>query len=506
MTPRHSPIKDAFWLDQANGAVYPRLDQSLDVDVAIVGAGMVGLATALLLGEAGLRVAVIEARRIGRQATGRSTAKITSQHGPIYHKLVKELGRRDAGRYAEANEAAIGEIAALCERFGIDCGLERRPAFIYATSSEEAEMLQEEAEAASRLGLPARFDPRPPLPFETLGAARFDRQAQFDPYRFLAGLAAAMPASVSIHERTRVLQVENGDPCTLRTDGGKVSAAQVVVATQMPVVSEGHFFAKAYPMAHPVAAAPLPDGMRLDGMFIGAGEPTHSFRTASRDGREWLIVAGGRYKTGETEAEMEMVDDMLAFLGSAFGISQVEYLWSNEDFEPMDSLPFVGRATDSHPNLYVATGFNAWGISNGMVAARILADLAQGHDGPLARLYDATRLKPLRGGANFLAENTRAGLHLVGDRLLKRKVEAFEDIERGDGGIVEVDGEQLAVLKHDDGSVTAHSAICTHLGCIVGWNPLDRSWDCPCHGSRFDSQGEVIAGPAVKPLEPRRLD
>ncbi|WP_353643232.1 FAD-dependent oxidoreductase [Mesorhizobium sp. WSM2239] len=493
-----------FWFpSDENAKTYPPLADSISVDVAIVGGGIVGLTAAHLLAGSGKSVAVLEARQIGRQATGRSTAKVTSQHGQRYDRLIRDIGRDDARIYAQANEHAVEKIRTLVETLQLDCGLKQMAAFVYGETEDEAASLRKEAEAASSLGLPASFVTEVDLPFPVTGAVRFDGQAQFDPYRYLLGLAEVVSREAMLFEKSRVTDVEHGEPCIVKTDGGSVTADRVIVATQMPIVHDGHFYAKAFPFAHPIVAAPMPAGHVLDGMFISVGSPTHSLRSAERDGKSYLIAVGGEFRTGVTEDELAMVSDLQAFLKSTFGVESLSHSWINEDFRPMDDLPFVGRASSAKPHFFVAVGFDAWGVTQATVAAGIIADLERANEA--AEIFDATRLRPVSGGPTFVSENVKTGIRLVGDRLFKQRVQEIESIAAGQGGIVEIDGEQLAVVKDDQGVVSALSAVCTHLGCIVGWNEVDRTWDCPCHGSRFDRQGQVISGPAVSPLETREL-
>lgn len=505
MNPDHKQGTNVFWLERAAARSYPALTEDISVDVAIVGAGMVGLHCAWALADSGLSVALVEARRIGEQATGRSTAKVTSQHGLRYAGLVRDLGKAHASVHAQENEKALRSIADLSERIGADAGFERRDAFIYARNEREAKQLEEEEAAARAAGIEATIEREVRAPIEATASLRFPQQAQFDPFGYLQGLAGLMPENVQIYEQSRVERVEYGSPCIVRANGQQIRAARVVVATQMPIVSEGHFFAKAFPFAHAVAAAPLPEGIAVDGMFISAAHPSHSFRTASRNGQTFLIAAGNEYRPGEPDAQRRTVEDLRAFLRQYFRIEEPSHLWTNEDFRSMDATAFIGQAGKKYPNFFVATGFSAWGITQGAMAGEILAAALQGREHPASSLYDATRLKPLAGGARFMKNNMEAGGHLVGDRLLKRKDVALNDIEAGQGGVVSGSGGQLAVRRDHSGATTALSAVCTHMGCVVDWNPADRTWDCPCHGSRFDEDGAVLAGPATSPLEPRRL-
>ncbi len=494
--------REPFWFPAGqDSAAYPPPEGDLEVDVAIAGAGIVGLTAACLLLAAGRKVAVFEARRVGRGATGRSTAKVTSQHGKRYKDLIGSIGQSSARRYAAANERAIGRIRNLCDSLGLDCRLDILPAFVFAEREEQVAALREEAEAAASLGLPASFVRDIDLPFPVAGALRFDDQSQFDPYRYLTGLAAAVADKGRLFENTRVTAIEQGEPCRLCAGDVTVTARDVIVATQMPVIGDGLYFAKNFPVAHPMAAAALPDRARFEGMYISSGSPTHSFRTAERDGRRYIIAVGGEYKTGVAEELEARLDDLREFLRRAFGIERPSHLWVNEDFRPMDELPFIGPVASSKPNLHVAVGFNAWGITQGTAAAGIIADKVLGVENEDAEVFDAARVRPLAGGADFVTENVKAGARLAGDRLFRRQVQSLGDIADGEGGIIERDGEQLAIIKDGEEIGQALSAVCTHLGCIVGWNAVDRTWDCPCHGSRFDTNGQVLSGPALQPLE-----
>jgi glycine/D-amino acid oxidase-like deaminating enzyme/nitrite reductase/ring-hydroxylating ferredoxin subunit len=495
-----------FWFPGKDSArQHPRLDRDLDVDVAVVGGGIVGLSAAHRLLAAGRKVAVLEARQIGRQATGRSTAKVTSQHGRRYKKLIDDIGRDNATLYAAANQRAIGTIRRLCDSLKLDCGLQTKPAFVFAETEIEASSLREEADAAIDLGLPASFVTDVALPLPVAGALRFDDQAQFDPFRYLTGLAEEVITNGLLFENTRVTAIEHGEPCQVEAGGHTVTADHVIVSTQMPIVADGLYFAKAFPVAHPLAAAPLPDTALADGMFISASSPTHSFRTAENDGTTYLVAAGGAFKTGVSEEQAAMIEDLRRFLRAVFRIDRLSHLWVNEDFRPMDGLPFVGPVSSSKHNLLVATGFDSWGITQGTAAAEILADSILQRANRAAAIFDAGRLRPVAGGRELITENLKAGAHLLSGRLLGRQVQRFEDIPENQGGIVELEGEQVAVIRDGQGIATALSAACTHLGCIVGWNGVDRTWDCPCHGSRFDVDGKVISGPAVAALEPKKV-
>jgi glycine/D-amino acid oxidase-like deaminating enzyme/nitrite reductase/ring-hydroxylating ferredoxin subunit len=496
----------AFWLDRPDEPNVSRVSTDLDLDVAVIGGGMVGLHCAYLLRHAKLDVGVFEARRIGRQATGKSTAKITSQHGAKYRSLVEDFGKDGAQLYAAANERAVSEIAGLGYSLPDKAAVERRNAYVFARTDREADDLREEAEVAADLGLAAAFVADAGLPFATQGALRFLDQYQFDPYLYLTGLAKLIRMTGGqVYENSRVEDIDKSDPMNLRVNGRSVTAKIVVVATQMPIAGDGLFYARAFPLAHPIAAVPMPANLKLDGMYISAGEPSFSVRTANRFQDRYLIVAGPEFKPGEQTGQVKAVEQMREFLEQSFDGWEPTHLWINEDFRSMDGVPFVGQATSGEPNLLVATGFGAWGITQGYIAGEVLAHKILGKEHPCRDLYDATRIKPIAGGTAFVSENVKTAAHLVGDRYFGGKTVELETIAAGEGGIVSHDGELLAVRRGKDGHPVARSARCTHLGCIVDWNSIDRTWDCPCHGSRFDEDGEVLSGPATTRLETKDL-
>ncbi|MEO5324043.1 FAD-dependent oxidoreductase [Mesorhizobium sp. CC13] len=495
-----------FWFpSEPNAKNYPQLNGDRHVDAAVVGAGIVGLTTAHLLAAAGLKVAVVEARQVGRQATGRSTAKVTSQHGMRYAKLIREIGETSARRYAGANESAVDQIRTLVADNDIDCGMEDRSACVFGWDKNDRRNLVEEADAASRLGLPASFVEETGLPFPTAGAVIFAHQAQFDPFRYLLGLAEVVSHEAELFEHTRATEIDLTEPARVKTERGTIAAASVVLATQLPTVAEGRFYIKAYPVAHPLVAARLPVEHRLDRMYISNSSPIRSLRTARQSDETYLIAVGDGYRPGSTVDEIRAMQELHEFIRRHFAIEQTSHSWTNEDFVPMDGLPFIGPICAGIGNIHVATGFGAWGITQATVAAQLLADRILGRSNDLAGLFDPSDRSVIRSAPTFISENLRTGVRLVSDKLFKARIENLADIPDDEGGIIEFDGELIAVLKQGSEVASAFSASCTHLGCVLGWNPVDRSWDCPCHGSRFDTEGQVIAGPAVSPLRPHRL-
>ncbi|HWH22555.1 MAG TPA: FAD-dependent oxidoreductase, partial [Allosphingosinicella sp.] len=307
-------------------------------------------------------------------------------------------------------------------------------------------------------------------------------------------LAATIPGEGShVFEQSRALDWE---PTRVVTNRGTVTARVVVMATHLPLGQVGGYYAQAYPKAEPVIAAPI--SFVPNGMYINVEEPSHSIRTHRHEnGQVYGIVAGTSFKPGHVDDERKYFEDIGRWLSENFGAGTPEYRWVNEDYTPMDNAPFVGWSKGQE--YLVATGFDAWGISNGTAAAMILADLATGRENRWLDLFDAGRVKPIAGAKEFVKENAQVAAHLVSG-YLSRKPKSFDELAPGDAAIMKIDGDKVAAFKDEEGRVHAVSAVCTHMGCLVGWNETDRTWDCPCHGSRFELDGTVIHGPATQPL------
>jgi glycine/D-amino acid oxidase-like deaminating enzyme/nitrite reductase/ring-hydroxylating ferredoxin subunit len=489
----------SYWIDTTRRTDYPALPGDVSADVAILGGGLVGLTAAVLLKRLGKTVAVIEARRIAEGVTGHTTAKVTSQHKLIYDTLIKDHGEEKARLYAEANEAAIDRIEAFVNEKSIDCDFRRLPAYVYTESREMVPQLQAEVEAARRVGLPGSFVRDVSLPFPVEGAVRFDDQAQFHVRKYLLPLAEEIPGEGShLFENTRALDVKEGAQCRVQTDRGRVIARDVIIATHVPFTFKGEFWGKSYPQREYGIAARIEQTVASEGISISAESPTRSVRTAFRNGETVLIVVGEAHKTGEEPDTEQRYKNLEEWARERFGVTKFENRWSAQDYYSMDGLPYVGRIGSGSEHVYVATAFSAWGMTNGTAAAMLLSDLIAGKENEWTRLYDSTRISPF-ASKRLYKEGLDQAAHFVEDRF--RGAGNEDDVAPGEGKIVGRPGDQSAVYRDPQGEVHAVSARCTHLGCIVSWNPSETSWDCPCHGSRFSVDGEVIQGPAVRNLE-----
>jgi glycine/D-amino acid oxidase-like deaminating enzyme/nitrite reductase/ring-hydroxylating ferredoxin subunit len=483
----------SLWLDPLAPAGPPQLDGLPAFDVAVIGGGIAGLTTALLLKRDGARVAVIEAGRAGHGVTGCNTAKVTALQGTIYSTIRRHHGEDAAAAYAQASAAAVERVAELAD--GIDCDLARRDAFTYAADERQRESAEQEYQAAGVAGLPVELTEETDLPYPVSVAVRLPGQIAFHPVRYVRGLAAAVDGDGSVvAEGVRALSVSDGGPCRVRTTAGAIEAGRVVVATHYPFLDRGLFFARlevqrSYCIAARVRG-PLPQGMS-----ISAGSPTRSIRSYG----DLLIVGGEGHATGATSAQPERFAALEEFARAHWDVTAVTHRWSAQDPVPYDHLPLVGPYVPGASRLFVATGFMKWGLSGGTLAALVLADRLAGRENDWAGHFDPNRLS-LRSAPGLAKLNAKAGAHFVGDRLWPA---GTSQPPPGEARVVRDGLGKKGVYRDEDGDLHAVSLRCTHLGCLLRFNAAERSWDCPCHGSRFGVDGGVLEGPAVNPLERR---
>jgi glycine/D-amino acid oxidase-like deaminating enzyme/nitrite reductase/ring-hydroxylating ferredoxin subunit len=499
MHPTTTSGAQGLWLQTAPAAAYPALEAELEVDVAVLGGGITGLTTALLLKRDGARVAVVEAARVGSGVTGCTTAKVSALQSTVYSTIRSRHGDQGAAVYAEASLAGVDKIAVLVGEETIECDLERRPAFTYAAVDQELSSLEDEAGAAQEAGLDAVLTDSVDLPYPVAGALRLDDQLQFHPVRYAQGLAAAVHGDGSmVIEGTRALGVHEGTPCQVRTTRGTITAGQVVVATHYPLFDRGFFFARlkaqrSYCIAAQVRG-PLPAGMS-----ISAGTPTRSVRSY----RDLLVVAGEGHQAGDGKAAVPARYERLEeFARKHWDVETIRYRWSAQDPSPYDHLPVIGRYTPLSSRLFVASGFMKWGLASGTFAAMILSDLIAGRDNPWAARFNPNRLS-LRSAPELAQMNARVGVDFFLDRVVAAQAGSGTDVPRGEARVVRDGLGKTGVYRDERGNPHAVSLRCTHLGCLLRFNAAERSWDCPCHGSRFDIDGAVLEGPAVSPLEQR---
>jgi len=440
--------------------------------------------------------------------TGNTTAKVTSQHGLVYRSLVQRFGEEKARLHAQASETAKETLARLVDEVGAsDAKLTRAPSYLWTSDPAQVGTLREEADVCRRLGLPASFTLETELPFPVEGAVRFDDQAHFHPVRYVLKLAERAEAmGARLFEGSAVVDVKDGEPCVVRTDRGSVRAAHVLLATNVPILDKAFFVTRMKPKRDYGLAA-RNEGRALKGMYVNVDQPHRSVRPYEGDDGPMLVFAGDKHEVGERDPS-DHYANLERFAREHFGVARVDYRWSTQDYFPVDELPLIGKASPTAKRTWAATGFRAWGMTQGTVAASMFADFVLGRSNPLNDVYDPYAPKRLAKEVNkelFQLQAT-ATRNLVGERLLPHPV---EELAPGEGRVMRAGAKMLAVSRDEDGTLRAVSAACTHMGCLVAWNPNEKSWDCPCHGSRFGVDGRVLHGPAVTPLEevepPREL-
>ncbi|SFG73663.1 Glycine/D-amino acid oxidase [Halopelagius inordinatus] len=489
---------ESVWMSTTDRTSYPPLDGDREVDVAVVGGGITGLTAATKLSEEGKDVAVVESGRIVEGVTGKTTAKLTLQHGLIYDHLRSEFGDTLARQYADANQDAIETVRDRVERYDIDCDFDRTPAYTYTESAEKRSDIADEVEAARALDIPAEFVEETPLPFDVEAAIRVDDQARFHPRKYLLALAEAVEdAGNDVFERTKATDVESGDGNRVVTERGTLTADAVVVATHFPLLDHRLFFSRLYPHRSYVVTIRTDDAPS-EGMYYRAEEPGRSLRTKVAGEDDLLIVGGEGHKTGQGD-EKERYRRLERYAGEQFEVESMPYRWSTQDFSTPDKVPFVGRLGPTTDGIYVGTGYGGWGMTNGTAAGELLADLALGRSNPYESVFDPTRLSKSSAG-KALKENTEVAKEFVGGWAKSLFGSDTVTPPAGESRIVRHDGKPYGLYRDEDGELHAVSAVCTHMDCIVDWNDAEKSWDCPCHGSRFGVDGSVIDGPAVEDL------
>jgi glycine/D-amino acid oxidase-like deaminating enzyme/nitrite reductase/ring-hydroxylating ferredoxin subunit len=488
--------KSSVWIETHPGRTHPQLAGDLQVDVAIVGGGFTGLTTAVLLGKMGVRVAVVEAHRIAHGDSGMTTSHLTVALDSRYKDLLSKFGENDAREVAESQRAALEQIAALVAEHNIECDLKRVPAYLYAEHPDDRSIIEEEFEAALKVGLSCALINDVPLPFRTECGLRFEDQAQLHPLKYLHGLAELIGQYGGyIFENTRVTEINEGDPPSLVTENGTITARSIVVATHTPVNTKVRIHTKIAGYRTYVLGI-RSDTIVPEGLFFDTADPYNYIRNHPTANGDLLIVGGADHKVGQKQDTRVPFGVMERYAREHFGQHTVDYMWSGQVFETIDGLPYIGKLTDRS---YVATGFAGNGTTHGTLAAMLIRDSIAGRENAWSKIYDPTRMKPLASVKRFVVENVDFPAHLVADRL-KSDADTIAEVGMGEGKIVDHRGKKLAVYRDDQGLITVRSAVCTHLGCIVQFNHAEKSWDCPCHGARYNTEGEVLEGPAVKPL------
>lgn len=492
----------SHWLTSAPHAGYPRLPAAeVEVDVAVVGAGIAGISTAWEIARTGRSVALLEARCVAEATTGYTTGKLTALHGLRYSHL-RTLGAGSAQAYAHVQQAAIDRVVEVSAELGIECDLERAPAVTYVESPDATDQIDAEVEAAQEAGLHAERITETDLPYPIAAGVRLADQAQFHPRKYLLGLCQDLTAhGGQIFEGARMTGLDEGSPCTLTTaDGGTIRAEHVVVATNYPIFDRGMLFVRLVPKRELVIAARIPASQDPHGMYISPEDHTRSVRSAPFGSDErLLLVTGEGFRPGSSDISQRR-RLLVAWTLDRFPHAEVTGWWAAQDNTTTDQMPFIGRLHPFAHHVWVAAGFGSWGMTNGVAAGQMLAHMTAGETPDEAAPFDPLRLHPIREAVPLAKAQASVARHFVGDRLVD-VVCSPTGLGLRQGAVMSVKGHKRAVYRDGEGELHAVSATCTHLGCDVRFNDAEEKWECPCHGSRFDPvDGSVIQGPANRPL------
>lgn len=495
----------SYWQDSVELDSFPQLNEKIKVDVGIVGAGITGITTAYLLSKQNLSVALIDAGKILNGTTGHTTAKITAQHGLIYDELINNFGEEKAKLYYEANIEAKNFIEETVQQLQIDCQFKKEDAFLYTNDEQYLEKLENERKAYEKLNIEHELTNIMPLNIQHKQALNMKNQAQFHPLTYLKELIKQCEKNgVQIYENTRAINVEYvKHPAIIIDDENRIICKYVVQASHYPFFDgQAVFPARMYADRSYIVAGKS-EHSYPGGMYISAENPVRSVRTIDMNGETLWLVGGESHKTGQVESTNQYYETLQHFAKEQLAINDILYHWSAQDLITLDNVPYIGRVTEEQNKVFVATGFRKWGMTNGTAAARLIHNLIIEKECRYESVYSPSRFKANPSLKNIVSYNTDVAKHLIKGKLgLENR--NYNELKTDEAIIAKVDGKRTGIYKDLNNNLHAVDTTCTHLGCEVNWNESERTWDCPCHGSRFSYKGDVINGPAVNPL--RKVD
>ncbi len=494
----------SYWVDSTPKTNYPSLSDDIDTDVLIIGGGITGIATAYMLSKSPLHITIVEADRMAMGVTANTTAKITSQHGLLYDYLLNSFGFDTAKGYLGSNEEAIRTIENIVKTENINCDFISEDAYVYTCDKSSVQKIVDEVSSVTSLGLNAEYVTECPLPFPIQAGIKFPNQAQFHPRKYLLALLSILEKrSVNIFENSKVIDIKHeNDKYEVYVNDHKVTTKYLVMASHYPIKNfPGMYFIKMYQESSYAVGVELDEDV-FDGMYISCDTPTTSFRNALQEnGKKLLIVGGGEHKTGATNVNIDdTYKNLENYIKSIYPKAKVKYRWMTEDCVSLDKIPYIGEFSNFLPNMYVATGYKKWGMTTSHVAAKIISDKILEIENPYEKVYTATRLEPIKNRKEF-GNMLKTSVYSLAINKISPPIKSYKELQNDSGGVVDYKGQKLGIYKDEAGKMLAVIPYCKHLGCELSWNNLEKTWDCPCHGSRYDYTGKIITEPTTENLD-----
>nr|WP_249871996.1 FAD-dependent oxidoreductase [Oceanobacillus saliphilus] len=490
-----------MWRENMTLPSFPALNESIKADIGIVGGGITGITAAYLLAKQNFNVVLLDAGPVLNGTTGHTTAKITAQHGLIYDELINHFGLEKASLYYKAAEEAKQFIEQTVNEHRINCNFSKEDAYIYTNDGSYISDLEKEKEAYDQLKIDNQLTDKIPLDIPIKSALIMHNQAQFHPLEYLKVLLnEGLKKQLTVYENTIATDIEYVKHTNIITrEGHRVTCRYVIVASHFPFYDrQSFYFARMYPERSYLVAGKSPLNFP-GGMYINAETPTRSIRSAKFEGEDIILIGGEHHKTGQGKSTMAHYEALQKFAQDHFKIDKIDYRWSAQDLTTLDKVPYIGRMTKGDKTVLTATGFRKWGMTSGTIAAKILADNIQDQENPYSDLFSPARFEADPGLKKFMEINADVAKHLIKGKLEFTK-NTVSELATDDATVTRMDGKRVGVYKDEEDTLHMVDTTCTHMGCEVTWNSGDRTWDCPCHGSRFDYTGEVVEGPAKKPL------
>jgi len=494
---------NSFWIETFKNKTYPSLEKDLNVDVCIIGGGITGISCGYYLTKNNLKVCILEKDKIMEKTSSHTTAKITSQHGLIYKYLFDSYGKDYAQKYLDSNQEAIANIKNIIDEEKIDCDFEFQNNYVYTTDVNSIKKIKDEVKTLEKLNFDVRLLDKINLPISNVKAAiEFPHQAQFNPMKYAEGLCDYITNNNGlIFENSKVMRLKQSEKeYNVYTTNNIVKAKYVIIATRYPIINfPGFHFIKMYSQASYLIAVETSLPL-FKGMYIDDNSPSYSFKTALYNGKRFLLVGGLEHKRGAKIDISNSYNLLEQKAKELYPDAKVLYKWNTHDSVSLDKVPYIGDFSTFYPNVYVATGFKKWGMTTSNVAANLITDKILGKENKYEEIYDAKRLNPIKNREEF-KNMLKESSHSLLFNKLDLPAATPKDVEPGEGKIVNDNGTKVGIYIDENRKEYKIIPKCRHLGCELSWNNLDKTWDCPCHGSRYTFEGKLIYGPSKKDLK-----